>query len=874
MRKAKLSIELDKEAFRDKIVADIVERMIQIELQAGTYGGDGARRARQKNLKQMYTSLFADKDMSVFQFSQINALLKECSPPQLLRVFNTVIYLLKEGIIRDSKLARLLKFEHRFTTQGASYVDFIYLVNSVMFEEYTSNPDLMSSPYADKLFFSNCESLKLYDDEITSILNEWCESIKLNGKLTVSTRYAKMLIILKMAKQLFSSRGIDDLRRRDLVNIKPIVLLLEFLEYIDAKHRLADDLRHLLSFKDLLSGNGSHKFKEMCCVDNIFQYVDIRADEKSRRICKLDIPYGTPLFQDMVEYISVSSYREAAFSSFMESFYSSMGDYAVTDTTQLSMDTFKASAQFYCNSKDKKKFQSFLYSFYNHCYDKYRINFFEKDGVDIALIEKQGLMQRLNDGYAVVKYNPYDNVPSADKWVLSYNPKYDAATEHSPTNSITMDFSDVQNETFRGWLKEYAWRADKALKSKRTVVNVLKEALNYIHQIRTAQIFDIFCRDVAALDAPLTQSEIMAIRHFYLAQNTADVTKHSKIYNFRAFLKYLENHDITEIPGGTYYHMYHQNEPNNTSLAIPNEDLSLLTQVITNHAERSVQEDLYSVIYAIALDTNFRISKIISLKVDCVVETAKKGEYVVVARDKDATTGEVQEPITKETKRMIDHALEITRNLRQHAPDHLKSHLFITQQNGVVSVRALNRNNFTIYIKKCCIEAGIPEYTPANLRDTHMTLAKVFQIKNKLSNLELSALTGHKTPSVDIEHYVNMDIATMMEALHGIIIGNINLNGKIVKEVSTDIAICENEVSNGCGYCQSEYCKNLTYLDCIMCKDFVTMPSRLPFFEEQIKTMDMNIRNAKTPHDKEDYINIKRLLVAYESAIKTIEVTN
>ena len=153
-----------------------------------------------------------------------------------------------------------------------------------------------------------------------------------------------------------------------------------------------------------------------------------------------------------------------------------------------------------------------------------------------------------------------------------------------------------------------------------------------------------------------------------------------------------------------------------------------------------------------------------------------------------------------------------------------------------------------------------------------MTMAKMHQLKLRLSDLELSVLTGHATPNVDIEHYIDMDVTTMMEALHGVIIGNIDITGRVMAKVPENISIVANEVSNGCGYCQKEYCNNLTYLDCILCKDFVTMPSRLPFFEEQIRLMDMKIKNAEIPHDKEDFVNIKRLLVAYESALKSIEV--
>lgn len=160
------------------------------------------------------------------------------------------------------------------------------------------------------------------------------------------------------------------------------------------------------------------------------------------------------------------------------------------------------------------------------------------------------------------------------------------------------------------WIKEYVWYADKALHTKRLLANVLKEALNYIYKIRAREIIVVFCRDTVAIDAPLTQNEIIAVRQYFMSQETTERTQHSKIYNFRSFLQFLEDYDIAEIPNGAYHHLYHQNEPNNTSVAIPSNDLSLLTRVINTRAKFSLQEDLYSVIYAIALDTNLRISTI------------------------------------------------------------------------------------------------------------------------------------------------------------------------------------------------------------------------------------------------------------------------
>ena len=364
----------------------------------------------------------------------------------------------------------------------------------------------------------------------------------------------------------------------------------------------------------------------------------------------------------------------------------------------------------------------------------------------------------------------------------------------------------------------------------------------------------------------------MAVRQYIKAQtDTSPVTQNTKIYNLRAFLQFLDENGVCQIDSGVYYHLYNQNELNNTAKAIPDDDLRSLIRVMINNAQGSLKNELYSVIFKIALDTEFRISQIVSLQKDCVYETAKKGEFIILSRRKDAASQDEQQPITTETKRQIDRAIAITAAIRAQAPKYLKNTLFIVPQNGTVSARAITRENFRKYLVQCCEQAEIPVYTAENLRDTHMTKAREFKIKHQLSDIETAALTGHKTPDIDMQHYVDMNVYTMMEALHGVIIGNVNINGNIEKTLPDDIARNENEVSGGCGYCKSPVCNNMTYLDCIMCGDFVTMPSRLPFFEEQVKQMDIKIQQANTPHDKEDYVNIKRLLVAYISRIKSIE---
>lgn len=49
------------------------------------------------------------------------------------------------------------------------------------------------------------------------------------------------------------------------------------------------------------------------------------------------------------------------------------------------------------------------------------------------------------------------------------------------------------------------------------------------------------------------------------------------------------------------------------------------------------------------------------------------------------------------------------------------------------------------------------------------------------------------------------------------------------------------------------------------------MPSKLPYFKEQLKEVDDRLQKATLSHDIEDLNNIKRLLLKYIENIKLIQ---
>ena len=848
--------------YHDEAIASIISSYIEMEIASYSYKTEKTRKERIHFLTKIYWNIFRDSTIECFTYDKIDELLQHLTDKELRFVCRLIIFAIEEGQISDKRLQRLVPFKGRIAFHF-NYREFKYLISSEIYDDFIEGivRGGFDPSQSACLFFQNCNDICFKDAEIKELTTTWIEKEKLNN-LCVEARARRIVEVRRFSKAHFENHDLSELSRYDLVCTDAIEVILEYLNFIDLYHNLSSDIQYIISLREVLKGCSVKKYHELCLCENVFQYIAIEG-VSCRRIYLTDIPADTVLFSDMVDFLKQTAYADKAFGVFIQQFYTSMGDCSVDDTSELSFDSFIESNRFFDRTYHNKKYASFIFSFYNFCFSKYQINFFKDSGLNIAVLSRRGILTLVNNGYSFVKYNPYDPVPVADKWILCYQKEYEATTEHSTSNTVSVDFSDIKNETFRYWLKVYVWKAQRAIKSKLKVRVVIKKALNYIHSIRTGETLVVYCRHSAPLDSPITPEEAVAFKQHARIENVSPVTQSHVVNTFRTFLQFLDDHNICVVSSSIYYHLAHHQELNNSAHAIPNQDLDKLIKVISEKASESIKNELYAIILKIALDTELRISEILSLEADCVYETAKKGEFIILTRRKDASVEYAQVPIPSEVKYQIDRALMITSSLRRDAPDFLQNTLFIVSQKGTVPVRKLTRENFRRYMIACCKQAGIPKYTAANLRDTHMTKARELKIKKHLSELEISVLTGHKTPNVDMVHYVDMDISTMMEAMHGIIIGNVRINGSIERTLHSEIANVANEVADGCGYCKLTACNDYTYLDCLVCKNFATMPSKLPFFRERVEQLNIKIQNTKDLHEKEDLINIKRLHVAY-----------
>ena len=304
--------------------------------------------------------------------------------------------------------------------------------------------------------------------------------------------------------------------------------------------------------------------------------------------------------------------------------------------------------------------------------------------------------------------------------------------------------------------------------------------------------------------------------------------------------------------------------------SIPDQDLAALNKVLVEHAKTSIKGKVCYGIFHIALQTEFRTNQICHLTIDCIKPTIKPNFFAIYSNSKTSHGRVEKSIITEYTQRLLMDIIDATDSLRNaNVQEDNSKYIFIYPAHKG-SATVMNADIFRTYLMQCCKEAGIPNYSPINLRDTHMTKSFEHILRNGKSDTEMKILSKHRYLDTTKNHYIEMNLEKMLEATYGIIIGDkelIDPKDNIVEALPKEIDKKSSVVENGCGNCKCKSCVIKTSLPCLACKYFVTTVEHEKFFVKAIKNVDKLIEKAKTRHDIEDLTIVKTLYVLYLEAI-------
>lgn len=468
-------------------------------------------------------------------------------------------------------------------------------------------------------------------------------------------------------------------------------------------------------------------------------------------------------------------------------------------------------------------------------------------------------------GYRPYYYNIFDNVPSVDNWWLYPNGEENRSTQLNSDSVVSVGFSDIKNNYLIPYVKEYFWQTPH--------INILTKAKD----IQKVKFFLNMYYPNDEVINKINPSYCASYKSYVLSLFGKTETRNNYIYPISNFIKYLDESSDIEIDKSSYFYLNNKGALNtNGASGLKRDDLKLLEQTMSKHKHDSFEDLAFYTMFHICLNTEFRVSQIAGLSINCVHPAMKTNEYVIRSITKVSQGKELDLPCALVLKRIIDEYLVATAETREYCTNYaIKNKLFFSYSKSKNYYKNIQGKKFSAMLRKRCEEIGIPLYTAKNLRVTYLTNAKELIIREEKSDAYMLGLSGHRNIDTSNNHYIEEKIRDALEATNNTIIGNVNVHGQIIKDESRINKSKAVMVEKECGYCQSEFCDLNGPLSCLLCKHFATTIDRIPFFERQIEILDLKINNAESHHDLEDYVNLKRLFLRYiEVLIKTKAETN
>lgn len=486
--------------------------------------------------------------------------------------------------------------------------------------------------------------------------------------------------------------------------------------------------------------------------------------------------------------------------------------------------------------------------------------FQDSDPMDYTALKRDDLAKRTLEGFKYIYYNPNNPVPDGDRWILHINGFEKGTTKLKSTATKLYDFTRINSLFYRDLAKSYFWNESRCnFNTKYEHYILLIDSLNKLSDMK---------RKNGVPEDRISINETSSLRLWINNKASSVSARTQHIIVLREFLFDLQSEGKLGVEYFALdYLKQFGNAQNKNAHAIPEADLEKLNAVMMWKAGESLQNSYCYTILHILLQTEFRVSQVCHLKTGCVLPTVNKNQFLLT-RSKTSHGQDYEAVITDFTKSLLDDVELLSKEVRENCTsDENRDYLFLyqTTENQYVPVSG---RYFREYMVRCCDEAKIPRYTPSNIRDFHMTKAEEENLRKGYSDMRLKTLSGHAHVDTTRNHYIETKLTQIIEAMYGIVIGNVDLAGNIVDTIPEHFNSKRNTVEGGCGQCGLISCMDNAMVSCLLCKDFYTTVENLPHFKAMMRNLDGLIKDKKWEHDKEDLVNKKRLVAAYILAIE------
>lgn len=365
----------------------------------------------------------------------------------------------------------------------------------------------------------------------------------------------------------------------------------------------------------------------------------------------------------------------------------------------------------------------------------------------------------------------------------------------------------------------------------------------------------------------LCTCEAIMIRDYFKVSNPdlALSSLNTKIGSIRRFFQWAQRYNYLTFDPTFFDYLSQYEEPNQfRGNAIPDDDIKKLSDTFLKLCKEDQTYKLYYAIFLILIETEFRISQICNLTVSSIQPTLKNDQFLLYSNTKTSNGKKTTQPICMSTKKILESVINDTEQLRNNVlQDSYKNHIFLYQTHVGNVIKGVDRHKFLTVFQTVCNKAGTKLYNTRHLRDTHMTKAFEFIMRNGKSDLEMGVLSRHKRIDTTKSHYIEVELTKMLESTYKVTLGNrdITQRSHILDTLPNNLNENETLVENGCGHCIAKTCNMIGSLPCLICKDFVTTINRKPYFIKMISYFDEVLESSTIRHEIEDLTLMKTLYI-------------
>ena len=721
---------------------------------------------------------------------------------------------------------------------------------------------------------------RLYDIKDIKLQNSFKSFIEFKCKDCSKAKASDTVYYYSHLPEILKDYALDELDWDDFQDIveknnEEIKAISDFLVFLISENLYMGLKKAKISdLKDFLCGESAKSLSTI--VFNKDENIDYFYTKKMGKHFKLlRIPVENGFLRKLIKDFLLQSNHSKTITDkeFCNKFIESLNGKDIFSLKEFNYDIFKTQFDYYIGFDKEGKPPRTLISFYLYLLSLPggEIIFSGNDPVDKFFLCRNSFIKEYLIGFRIIKYNRLDELPENDRWLMYPEGFLNKSYAKIGIDAKAIDFTLVNDSEKRYWVKHWFWNSAKELQAGRQMLQPTAEFLNFCEKIKRENV-DILSAAKTDKNYDIKSDHIALYRNSlsHTGKKNNPKTILGKISLLRLFIKHIEKYKLATVDPYCYNFLkLHGFYYKNNSKPLSNEDMGRLLKEMLRQAQNgSVDDFIYYAMVYLQVFTEMRASHIRAIRIDAI-KTDLKNKYSIVMPTKTSGGQPKKIQITRNTKKLLDDIILRTQETRDLCKDPTIRDLLFIHHNRKNVIRNMSDVTFRTHVKKTAAKIGI-ECSPENLRDTYMTSAMESEIAGNINAFERRVLTGHASSRIDDRHYAKVSIGKIMEAFHNIIIGNIDLHGKVIKEIKSSVNIPENQVSNKCGLCDAKTCTLQNNLDCLMCDNFVTSKEFIGAFNLEIERLNNMIKNHQLGHEREHLLQIKKLCVAYLEKIMMV----